>query len=117
MENRKLEGALSMLKFVKSSKQSQDVRSGFQWWSVFVLMEVLFLRLSFFEERTFHDNGFLQAFMAIGDFLAILKVGPAIFTECSGSPDVLNLRRATKQQENIVFSSVTDMIVILQANG
>jgi hypothetical protein len=56
-------------------------------------MEVLFLRLSFFEETTFYDNGFLQAFMAIGDFLTILKVGPAIFTECSGSPNVSKLNR------------------------
>jgi hypothetical protein len=60
---------------------------------VFVPMEVLFLRLSFFEETTFYDNGFLQAFMAIGDFLTILKVGPAIFTECSGSPNVSKLNR------------------------
>ena len=54
--------------------------------------------------------------MAIGDLLAILKGGLAIFTECSGSRDVLNLRRVKKQQENIVFSSATDTIVILPVN-
>ena len=103
LEKRKLEGALLMLKFINSSKQSQDDRSGFQWWSAFALTEVLYLRLSFFEQRTFHDSGFPQASMAIGDFLAILKVGLAIFMECSGSPNVLNLRHMTKQQENIIF--------------
>src|SRR5438046_9926315 len=95
-EKRKLEDALLMLKFVKSSRQSQDIRSGFQWWSAFASMEVLFLRLSFFEQRTFHDSGFLRASMAIGDLLVILKVGLAIFTECSGSANALNLRRVTK---------------------
>ena len=110
---RKLEGVLSMLKFANSSKRSQVVRSGFQWWSAFALMEVLFLRLSFFEQRTFRDNGFLRASMAIGDLLAIL----VMFMECSGSLNVLNLRHMKKLQENIVSSSVMDTIAILPANG
>ena len=59
--------------------------------------------LVIFRAKNLHDSGFPRASMAIGDFLAILKVGLAMFTECSGSPDVLNLRRVTKQRENIVF--------------
>ena len=101
LEKRKLEDVLLMLKFVKNFKQSQDVKSGFRWWNVFVLMEVLFLRLLFFEQRTFHDNGFPRAFVAIGDLVAILKIGLAIFMECSGFVNALNLRRVIKQRENI----------------
>ena len=54
--------------------------------------------------------------MAIGNLVAILKVGLAIFMECSSFTDALNLRHIRKQWENIIFSSVMDMIVILQVN-
>lgn len=93
LEKRKLEGALLMLKFVKSSKQSRDIMSEFRWWSTFVPTEVLFLRLSFFEQRT---SGFPRVSMAIGDFLAILKVGLAMFTECGTGGTGINPFGLTK---------------------
>ena len=65
--------------------------------------EVLFLRLSFFEQRTFHDSEFPRVFIAIKDLLTILKIRLAIFAEYSSSGDALNLRRVTKQRQNIVF--------------
>ena len=55
--------------------------------------------------------------MATGDSIATQKDGQAMNTVWIGSLDVLNLKRATKQRGNIVFSYAMDTTATLPLNS
>ena len=101
-----------MLRFGLGYRHTLDVRSGFQWWNVFVPMEQQFLLSSFLKANRYQILGFLQMFMMIGGSLGIVKVGQVIFMDWNGYVDALSQSLEKKQMEKLDFLSATDMKVI-----
>src|SRR5439155_17861957 len=69
---------LSMPKSMNDFKRNRGDKSGYQWWNMFVPIEVLFHLWLFSKLRIFQQNGFLRAFIVTRGFPVIRKVGQAI---------------------------------------
>src|SRR2546421_2223834 len=81
---KRLGGVLLMPISVNNSKQSLGIKSGFQWWNTFALMEASFLLLLFLKRKNYQHNGFQQVFMVTGGSIATQKDEQAMSMVWSG---------------------------------